>query len=94
MVSPEKESQVMQEIGRRRSRTFSITLAISWPIFVVLLMFVAGLGLLIAGMIGGVLAAAFARVFRKSRTPAIIRGVLARHQIPPGALEPWKNIID
>jgi len=93
-ISADKESQVMREIGRRRSRGFSLAMAISWPIILALLMFGVGLGLVLGGIASAALAAGFAKLLVKIRKQAIIRAVLREHGVPVGALDPAKYIMD
>ena len=84
----------MQEIGRRRSHAFSLSLGTSWPVFLLLLMFGVGIGFLPGGIASGLLAAGFAKLFVRLRKRSIIRSVLAKHGVPPGALDPARYILD
>ena len=93
-MDPEAARQLaaMTEIGQRRSQEGTWAFAIAWPLLAV--GFCWGFGLLLGGILSAGLAAAFSRLYIRSRNARIVEIVAAKHGLRRESLDADKYLID
>jgi hypothetical protein len=92
-LPPELEMQAVRVLGEMRTRAAGRAFAVGWLASTAVLMLV-GLGLIPAGLLGGLAGGGISKGYLSWRKPAMIEAVSRQLGIPAGLFNPDKYLVD